>query len=98
MADMRITQKKTASLTYVVDCSNRLSKAYPGQTITISSATGAVDSPAVITSTTGTGTSITFHLAVASVTASTDVEVTLTPTLSNGDIDPITIAVGVVTP
>lgn len=93
----RITQKQTASLTYTVDCANRLTTAYPGQTITIASATGAVTAPAVISSASGTGTNLTFHLAVAAVTPPTDVEVVMTATLSNGDVDPISIPVGVVT-
>lgn len=95
MADVTLIQKQGASLTYIVDCSNRLSKAYPGQTITIASATGTVDSPAVLSSASGSGTSATFHLAVASVTPPADLAGSVTLTLSNGDVDPISLRVGV---
>lgn len=94
MADLQITQKQAATLTYILDCSNRLTKAYPAAPVTISSATGAITSGA-ITSVSGTGTSITFKVAVPAVPVSTNVVATLTPTLSNGDVDPIEVTIGV---
>ena len=95
MADVRIIQKKAASLTYIDDWTNRLAKAYPGQTITIASAVGATTG-GTLTGVSGTGTSIAFHLATSALTPPTDIVVTLTATLSNGDVDPRDLTVGVV--
>ena len=95
MADLRITQKVGATLTYVLDCSNRLTKAYPAAPVTISSAVGVISSGS-ISAVSGSGTSVTFKVAIPAVPVSTDVLATLTPTLSNGDVDPIEVTIGAV--
>lgn len=99
MADYRITQKKSASLTYVDNWADRLAKAYPGSTVTITSATGSITGGAAVTAVSGSGTSITFHVATSGVTAAAPVDIvlTLTATLSNGDTDPRDLIVGVTT-
>lgn len=100
MADIRITQKQNASLTYIDDWSGtngRLKLAYPASTVTISSVVGTASAgtlSAVATAQAGTG--ITFHLATAAVTPPLDITVTLTATLSNGDVDVRTLIVGVI--
>ena len=95
MADVRIIQKKAASLTYIDDWTNRLAKAYPGQTITISSAVGTTTA-GTLSGVSGSGTSIVFHLATSALTPPIDITVTLTATLSNADVDPRDLIVGVV--
>jgi hypothetical protein len=96
MADTRITQERNASLTYVDNWAPRLTTAYPGSTVTIASATGSVTGGAVVSAVTGTGTSITFHLVTSAVVPPAEVVLTLTATLSNGDVDVRDLTVGVV--
>jgi hypothetical protein len=97
MADVRITQKAAASLTYTDNWAPRLAAAYGTLTpVTITSASG-VASAGTLTAVVGSGTAITFHLATTGITpAGADLTVTLTATLSNGDSDPRVLAVGVV--
>lgn len=100
MADYRIVQKQAASLTYVGNCANRLSKAYPAAPVTITSAAlGSVTGGAVVTAVSGSGTSFTFHVATSGATPNTSPEplATVNLTLSNGDLDPIEITIGVTT-
>lgn len=87
-------QNQNATITYIHDWTTRLAKAYPASSITIASATGTT-SAGTLTSVSGSGTSITFKLATSAVTPPTDVTVTLTPTLSNGDVDPVKVVIGV---
>lgn len=98
MADYKITQKKSASLTYTDDWTDRLAKAYPASNVTITSATSPSPvSGIVVSAVVGTGKSITFHLATAGVTGTVpeDIVITLVATLSNGDTDPRDLIVGV---
>ena len=93
MPTTRITQDRAANLTYRDDWTTRLATAYPGQTVTISSAVGTGTG---ISTVTGTGTGITFKLDVSTVPTATDVTVKLIATLSNGDVDVRPLVVGAV--
>lgn len=93
MADTRITQDRAATLTYIDDWTNRLAKAYPASSVTISSATGTGTG---ISNVSGSGTSVTFKLDVSTVPTSTDVTVKIAATLSNGDVDVRPLVVGAV--
>lgn len=100
MADYRIVQKQAASLTYIGNCANRLSKAYPAAPVTIASATGnGTYSGVVISAVSGSGTTFTFHAATSGATPNTNPEplLTVNATLSNGDVDPIEITIAVST-
>lgn len=100
MADYRLVQKQTASLTYIADCTSRLAKAYPAAPVTIASASlGSITGGPVVTAVSGSGTSFTFHVVTAAATPNTQPEplLTVNATLSNGDVDPIEITIGVTT-
>lgn len=92
----RITQDTAARLTYTDDWTSRLADAYPGQTITIVSATASATGGAVIDNVVGSGTSVVFRLSVSAVTPSTDVEAKIIATLSNGDTDSRPLTVGAI--
>jgi hypothetical protein len=61
-----------------------------GSAFTISSATATCSTPGVTvasTTVTGSGTSVTFKVSQTGLTVPTTVNVVVTPTMSNGDID-----------
>lgn len=81
------TQDPGSTVTYKTDWTAALA-AMATAGITISSATVTADKSAVVSSVSNTTTSITWRLAVAAVTGPpTIVTVTITATLSNGDVD-----------
>ena len=89
------SQDVSSQITYIDDWTNRLAKAYPGSNITIASATGSASDGATLV-VTSDATSITFKLTPATpFTEAYDVDVTLTATLSNGDIDARHVYIGI---
>lgn len=89
------SQDLNASVTYTEDLTNRLAKAYPGETVTITTAT-VTASAGTVSGVTHTSTGVSWKLATSTVTVvPSDVVVLITPTYSNGDVDPFRVYITV---
>lgn len=94
------TQQPTAAVTYRHDWAARLARAETDLGLTagslaITDATVTGPASATITGTDHTGTYVTFKLAAPGITTATDLTLTTTATLSNGDTDVEDLVVGI---